>query len=88
MVLAAEAAGSTDSVDIAAAVNDVTGGGEKCSSYAACHALLQQGVDIDFEGASGPLDFVDAGEPGAGAYDIFTYDAEGTAVTDATVSIP
>jgi branched-chain amino acid transport system substrate-binding protein len=88
MVLAAEAAGSTNSVDIAAAVNGVTGGGEKCSSYADCHALLQQGVDIDFEGASGPLDFVDAGEPGAGAYDLFTYDAEGVPNTFDTVSVP
>jgi branched-chain amino acid transport system substrate-binding protein len=88
LVLAAEAAGSTNSVDIAAAVNDVTRGGEKCSSYADCHALLQQGVDIDYDGASGPLDFVDAGEPGAGAYDLFTYDAEGVANTDETVSIP
>lgn len=88
LVLAAEAAGSTDSVDIAAAVNDVTRGGEKCSSYAACHALLQAGADIDFDGASGPLDFVDAGEPGAGAYDLFTYNDAGEPVTDATVSIP
>ena len=88
LILAAEAAGSTNSVDIAAAVNDVTRGGEKCSSYAACHALLQSGADIDYDGASGPLDFVDAGEPGAGAYDLFTYDAEGNANTDETVSIP
>ena len=66
----------------------MTRGGEKCSSYAACHALLQAGTDIDYDGASGPLDFVDAGEPGAGAYDMFTYDAEGTANTDETVSIP
>jgi branched-chain amino acid transport system substrate-binding protein len=88
LVLAAEAAGSTDSVAIAAAVNDVTRGGEKCSSYAACHALLQQGVDIDYDGAAGALDFVDAGEPGAGAYDLLTYDAEGGRNTDETVTIP
>ncbi len=88
LVLAAEAAGSTNSVDIAAAVNDVTKGGEKCTSYAACHALLQTGADIDYDGASGPLDFVEAGEPGAGAYDLFTYDAEGVANTDETVSVP
>ena len=88
MILAAEAAGSTDPVAIAAAVNDVTRGGEKCSSYATCHALLQAGVDIDYDGASGPLDFVDAGEPGAGAYTLQTYLADGKTQTDATVSIP
>jgi len=88
LVLAAEAAGSTSSVDLAAAINDVTRGGEKCSSYATCHALLQTGADIDYDGASGPLDFVDAGEPGAGAYEISTYDAESNPVLDEVVSIP
>ncbi len=89
MVLAAEAAGSTDPVDIAEAVNDVTRApGEKCSFYATCHALLQMGMEIDYDGASGPLDFVDAGEPGAGTYDLVTYDALGERTTDETVSIP
>lgn len=87
-VLAAESAGSTNPEDIAAAFNDVTRDGEKCSLYAECHALLQSGANIDYDGASGPLDFVDAGEPGAGTYDIFTYDATGTPNTDETVSVP
>jgi branched-chain amino acid transport system substrate-binding protein len=87
IVLAAEAAGSTDSRDVAAAMNDVTRGGEKCSSYADCHALLAEGADIDYDGASGQLDFTEAGEPGAGTYDLFTYDAEGNANTDETVDI-
>ena len=87
-VLAAETAGSSDSVAIAAAFNDVTRGGEKCSSYASCHALIMAGTDIDYDGASGPLDFVDAGEPGAGTYDKFEYDAEGGANTFETVDIP
>ncbi|MCJ7725028.1 MAG: ABC transporter substrate-binding protein, partial [Acidimicrobiia bacterium] len=87
-VLAAETAGSHDSKAIAAAFNDVTRGGEKCSSYATCHALIMAGTDIDYDGASGPLDFVDAGEPGAGTYDKFEYDAEGNAITFETVDIP
>lgn len=88
MILAAEAAGSTDPGDIAAAINDVTRGGTKCSFYADCHALLQAGEDIDYDGASGPLDFVDAGEPGAGTYDLVTYGADGSYSADETVSIP
>jgi len=87
-VLAAEVAGTTDSRAIAAAINDVTRDGEKCSTYAACHALILEGVNIDYDGASGPLDFVDAGEPGAGVYDKFEYDAEGNAITFETVDIP
>ena len=44
LVLAAEAAGSTDPADIQAEMNDVTRGGEKCSFYEDCHFLLQQGL--------------------------------------------
>lgn len=78
LALAAEQAGSADPGDIAANINEVTRGGEKCSTYAECKALLAEGADIDYDGASGLLDFIDAGEPAAGTYDIFMYDAEGT----------
>ena len=88
MILAAEASGSTDPGDIGAAVNDVTRGGEKCNLYADCHALLQAGEDIDYDGAAGPLDFVDAGEPGAGTYDLVEYGADGTYTAFDTVSVP
>ncbi|MDX1469540.1 MAG: ABC transporter substrate-binding protein [Acidimicrobiia bacterium] len=88
MILAAESAGSTDPAAIAAAINDVTRGGTKCSFYADCHALLQAGEDIDYDGASGPLDFVDAGEPGAGTYDLVLYGADGSYSAQETVSIP
>lgn len=88
MILAAEVAGSTDPVALAAEINDVTRGGEKCSFYADCHALLQQGIDIDYDGAAGPLDFVDAGEPGVGTYDLVEYGADGTYSAFETVSIP
>ena len=88
MILAAEAAGTTDPVALAAAIIDVTRNGEKCSFYADCHALLQQGLEIDYDGASGPLDFVLAGEPGAGTYDLVEYGADGTYSAFDTVSIP
>ena len=41
-------------------------------------AARRDGEDIDYDGAAGPLDFVDAGEPGAGAYDTWTFDADGS----------
>ena len=67
----------------------MTGGGEKCTLVADCLELLaaDPGADIDYDGAAGPLDFVEAGEPGAGAYDTWTFDAEG-AVTVIDESIP
>ncbi len=56
---------------------EVTRGGEVCTTYEECHALLAEGADIDYDGASGPLDFTDVGEPGIGTYDVYVYDAEG-----------
>ncbi|MBT5756945.1 MAG: hypothetical protein HOI41_18485, partial [Acidimicrobiaceae bacterium] len=38
------------------------------------------GGDADYDGASGPIDFLDAGEPSVGSYDIYEYDADGLQV--------
>ena len=77
IALAAHAAGSNDAADIAAAMVDVTRGGEKCSTFADCAAIIDGGGDADYDGASGPLDFLDVGEPSIGSYDIYEYDADG-----------
>jgi len=66
---------------------DVTKGGEKCTLYADCVALLGQKKDIDYDGAAGPLDFIKAGEPGSGAYDTWTFGPDGS-VTVIDKSIP
>ena len=71
----------SDGPTIQANMNSVTEGGEKCTSYAECYELLAAGADIDYDGASGALDFTDVGEPGVGTYDLYEYDAEGNAVT-------
>jgi len=85
--LATVAAGSTDPAEIALYVNGVTRDGTKCSRYAECRELLLAGEDIDYDGASGVLDFVGAGEPGAGTYDLFTYAPDGTYTVDGQVDI-
>ena len=75
--LASLAACSIQASDFAPMINDVTRGGTKCSLYADCAQLLIDGADVDYDGASGPLDFVDAGEPGIGTYELWEFDAEG-----------
>ncbi|MDH3756068.1 MAG: amino acid ABC transporter substrate-binding protein, partial [Acidimicrobiia bacterium] len=77
IALGAEASGSNEPADIAAAIVEVTRGGEKCSTFAECKELIASGADIDYDGAAGPLEFLDAGEPGAATYDIYLYDADG-----------
>ena len=39
------------------------------------------GADIDYDGASGPLDYGPNNEPTIGTYDIFIYDDQGEATT-------
>ena len=80
--LAAAVAGSDDPSAIAAEINGVTSGGEKCTSYEDCIALVEAGTDIDYDGLGGPYEFVDAGEPAAASFRIATYDGGETPNTD------
>jgi branched-chain amino acid transport system substrate-binding protein len=77
-VLAALTAGSDAAEAIQAEMNNVTKDGEKCGLVADCIALIEAGTDIDYDGAAGPLDFIDAGEPGAGAYDTWEFADDGS----------
>ncbi|NNE11970.1 MAG: ABC transporter substrate-binding protein [Ilumatobacter sp.] len=77
MALAAEIAGSDDGAAVAAEINGVTRDGEKCTTYADCKALVDAGTDIDYDGVSGPLEFIDAGEPSQASILILQFNAEG-----------
>jgi branched-chain amino acid transport system substrate-binding protein len=71
--LAAESAKSTKGVDIAAKLKEVSEGGEKCTSYAACVTLIREGKDADYDGQSGPVTFSDAGDPTEAYIGIYEY---------------
>jgi len=74
--LAAVAAGSTDGTDMAAEVRDISGPpGDSYSWEKLSDAItaLQDGDDIDYQGASGGVDMDDAGDATAGVYDIFQF---------------
>ncbi len=77
MALAAEAAGSVDAEEFKSEVNSVTKDGETCTTFADCKALLDEGEDIDYDGVSGPLDFIDVGEPGVASIEVYTYNESG-----------
>ncbi len=77
MALAATVAGSDDGVAIGAEINEITRGGEKCTSYAECLPLAEAGTDLDYDGVSGELEFIDAGEPSVASILILEFDAEG-----------
>ena len=83
--LAAAVAGSDDGVAVGAEINDVTRGGEKCTTYADCLALAEAGTDFDYDGVSGPLEFRDEGEPTQASILILEFDETGTIVVDGSV---
>lgn len=72
IALAAQTAGDDGSAHASEIVN-VTKGGEKCSTYADCLALVEAGTDIDYEGVSGPTDMSGNGEPILGSYALQVY---------------
>ncbi len=72
--LAAIAAGDDSGEAIGAQIIEVTRGGTQCSSFEECATLLEDGEDIDYEGASGPTDMNDTGSPASGTIGINLYD--------------
>ncbi len=77
IALAAEQAGTADPAAIRDNMESVSGpGGTECSTFAECKELIDAGEEIDYQGASGPIDF-DGSDPSIASYDIFVYDDEG-----------
>ncbi len=85
IALAAEDAGSADAADFKDSVVGVTKDGEQCGNFEECKQLLDDGEDIDYEGASGSLDFIDAGEPGVANIEVYGYNDSGELETLDTV---
>jgi len=63
----------SDGSEYAAEINGVTRGGEKCTDFAACKAIIEGGGDPDYDGASGPMEFSGNGEPTVASYGILEF---------------
>jgi len=91
IALAAQAAGCGDGTAIAAMLTEVTSeGGEKCTTYADCLALLEAGTKIDFDGVTGPLDFNQYGDPKSATIAVNEFSANDTfeEVNRVTAEVP
>jgi branched-chain amino acid transport system substrate-binding protein len=77
VALGAIAADSVDPADFNDAIADVTKDGEPCSSFAECRDLLEAGEDIDYQGASGPLE-IEGTDPAFGRYAIAEFQDDGS----------
>jgi ABC-type branched-subunit amino acid transport system substrate-binding protein len=77
VALAAQQSGSDDPGSIKDEILELTRGGTKCQTFKSCLDLLKAGEDIDWDGASGPVNFTDKHEPDQGVYDVWSYGADG-----------
>jgi branched-chain amino acid transport system substrate-binding protein len=79
LALAALAAGSTDSAEMAAKMSEVsgyTGGGTKCATFAECAEIINGGGVADYDGLSGGIALNEAGDPTETAIGIYQFDAD------------
>jgi ABC-type branched-subunit amino acid transport system substrate-binding protein len=73
IALAAIAAGDDSGEAAGAEIINVTREGTQCKSFEECAKLLEDGEDIDYEGASGPTDMNDTGSPSSGTIGVQLY---------------
>jgi branched-chain amino acid transport system substrate-binding protein len=81
LALAALAAGSVESADIAAKLQEVSGGsgnGTKCFSFAECADIINSGGVADYDGVSGPITFDENGDPTEAEIGIYIYGDDNT----------
>jgi branched-chain amino acid transport system substrate-binding protein len=79
LALAALAAGSTDSAEMAAKMSEVsgyTGGGTKCATFAECAEIINGGGVADYDGLSGGIALNEAGDPTETAIGVYQFDAD------------
>jgi ABC-type branched-subunit amino acid transport system substrate-binding protein len=90
--LAAVAAGSTEGADMAEHVVDISappGDAYTFEELPEAIEALQNGDDIDYQGASGPIDMDENGDATAGVYDIYEFkDGVPEAVDEIEVQLP
>lgn len=75
IALAAEQAGKTDGQSIRDNLASVSSGGTKCATFADCKALIADGIDINYDGVSGPVDFDANGDPAKATMGVYEYTA-------------
>ena len=76
LALASLAAGSNEASAIAAKLQEVSGGsgnGTKCTTFAECAKIINDGGVADYDGISGPITFDEVGDPTEAEIGIYVY---------------
>ncbi len=77
--LATLASGSTDGADIAGKMREVSGGegeGTKCTTFAECAEIINDGGTADYDGLSGEVTFDENNDPAGAAIGVYQYGAD------------
>ena len=81
IALAAVEANSDDPSEMRLWMAPVSGGGRQCSSFADCSNLQRQGLQIDYNGRSGPVEWSSTtGDPTRAPFVQFSFDADGNEI--------
>lgn len=89
IALAATEAGSDSPSDIRLWMAPVSGGGRQCTSFEDCIALQEQGLQIDYNGLSGPIELSSTtGDPNRASFVQFGFDAEGHEIDTRAFEVP
>ena len=89
IALATIVAGSDAPNHIKAKMGEVASGGRVCSSFEACVSLLDQNLQIDYNGASGSVDLSNsAGDPSRAWFESFGFDADGIEIESQSFEVP
>lgn len=82
IALAAYAADSDDPADFASQIPALTVGGRVCTSFESCAALLDEPLDINYNGPDGITELLVSGDPARSRFDVFSFDDTGRAVAE------
>jgi branched-chain amino acid transport system substrate-binding protein len=89
IALAAAEAGTDAPSAIRLWMAPVSGGGRQCSTFEDCIALLEQGLQIDYNGRSGALDLSNtSGDPTRATFVQFGFDPDGTEIDARAFEVP
>jgi branched-chain amino acid transport system substrate-binding protein len=89
LALAAERAGTDDPDEIKIRMPSVSGGGRQCTSFETCIALLDQGLQIDYNGESGSIELSTvSGDPTRATFVTFGFDVDGSEIDTQTLEVP
>lgn len=88
LALGATVAGPDDPQAIASQVIDLSVGGQICRSFEECKAQIDQGLKIDYNGASGYLALDSNGDVTTAGFELYGFDGTGADKTESHITVP